>query len=301
MSWLLSGPPDHWTTAFEHKMWGFRDTPPLKGLVDKLFEGDSLVFYCTAPVSGVIGHGTVVGKVFRGTEPLWPDEKKAGTVIYRHRFGFETSLILDEQDWQSRAIRLPELKLSLKIYASVNPIPNEAFTLLRETASKKWGKPPSPPDHDEIKDMIGEIGRLQGLIVEKEYPLEGFRRKHAYMDVAWKSIARGGPHQVFEVQVGGNLVEALSKLKHAFDIWHSDPFLVTTSEQVEEASILVEGAFHEIQSVLRILDWNKIKDLYDTKTRLNALELELGILLRKQVKEQKKERSSAKTISPLLT
>jgi len=285
MFWLLSGPPENWRTAFQHNMWGFKDTPLFKSLVEKLTEGDRFVFYCTAPVSGVIGFGEMKGRVFVGEQPLWPEEKHGGLVIYRHRFAYKPSMTIPEEEWQKRTIRLPELKLSLKIYASVNPVPEKAFALLQETAVKRWGVSEPLPDHDRIKEMIYEIGRLQGLVAQKEYRLEGFRRKHAYVDVAWKPIPSAKvPHQVFEVQIGGNLIEAISKLKHANDIWHSDPFLITTTEQIEEALTLVQGAFHEIQDILRILDWQKIRDLRDAKNQVNALELELGIILRRSAK-----------------
>jgi len=159
---------------------------------------------------------------------------------------------------------------------AVNPIPESAAVTLQKE-SEKWEKPTSPPsaDRDLIKEMIYEIGLLQGWIAEKEYRLEGFR-----LDVVWKRVKQGNPTVAFEVQIGGNLIEALTKLKHAFDMWNSSPILVTSEDQIEKAGGLVEGSFHEIKNALSIMDWRKVYDLIESKKKVNALELELGIPLR---------------------
>jgi hypothetical protein len=243
--------------------------------VSKVRDGDQLFFYAKAPVSGVIGVGKVQGNVFRADKPLWPEEIASGNVIYLHRFHFETIQLIPADSWNNRAIYLPDLHLSLKIYSAVNPIPESAVIVLQKEA-EKWLKPAKAPtaDHDLIKEMIHEIGTLQGWISEKEYRLETFR-----LDVVWKRVKRGNPHVAFEVQVGGNMIEALSKLKHAFDMWNSAPILVTNEDQIERAGILIEGSFHEIKDTLILMDWRKVYDLAESKKKVNALELELGIPL----------------------
>ncbi len=272
-NWLLVGPVEHWRIALDAHCWGFRDVATLRSLVTKIKDGDTLFFYVKIPVSGVVGLGKVHGSVFKADKPLWPDEIAAGVVIYNYRFNLETVRILDHDTWSKRAIRLVDLDLSLKIYSAVNPIPVAAASAL-EREAYKWEKPVKlvEENHDSIKNMIHQIGILQGWISEMEWPLESFR-----LDVVWKRVNRGNPHVAFEVQIGGNLIEALTKLKHAFDIWNSTPILVTNENHLEKAGELVEGSFHEIKDTLRIMDWRKIYDLLESKKNVKALELELGI------------------------
>ena len=294
--WLLVGPVEHWRTALTNRLWGFRDAVTLRTLVSKIADGDWVFFYAKAPVSGVVGLGRVQGGVFTADKPLWPDEVASSGVIYLHRFHVLTTSVLPENSWNDRAIRLPDLHLSLKIYSAVNPIPESAAAALQKE-SEKWEKPTSPStaDHDLIKEMIYEIGLLQGWIAEKEYHLEAFR-----LDVVWKRVKQGNPTVAFEVQIGGNLIEALTKLKHAFDMWNSSPILVTNEYQIEKAGGLVEGSFHEIKDALSIMDWRKVYDLVESKKKVNALELELGIPLR-TVFTRPKPKSSVDTESQLST
>lgn len=245
----------------------------MKTLTAKIAGGDSVFLYVKAPVSGVVGIGKVRGSVFKGDKPLWPDEVHSNKIIYLHRFAFEAVNALEEDQWTRRAVKLIDLSLSLKIYSAVNPIPESAARQIRRE-TQKWNNPITAPtaDHDKIKDMLVDIGTLQGWIPAGEYRLENFR-----LDVVWRRVKRGSPHVAFEVQIGGNLIEALSKLKHAFDMWNSIPILVTDDEQLEKAVNLCEGSFHEIRDRLRIMDWRKIYELHETKRKVNALELELGV------------------------
>ena len=128
---------------------------------------------------------------------------------------------------------------------------------------------PAPPEdeHRKIMNMIFEIGRLKGLVVEKEYPIDNFR-----IDVAWKRVAKGNPHAAFEVQIGGNFFEALTKLKHAWDIWRSVPILVTTDEYADKARQIVEGSFHEIRHQLRIIDPKDVGELHDAWKKIEEIE-----------------------------
>jgi predicted RNA-binding protein len=70
--------------------------------------------------------------------------------------------------------------------------------------------------HNQLRDMIRDIGLRENRIAETEYPIDSYR-----LDVIWKRIKAGTPSHVFEVQIGGNLEQALTKLKHAWDKWNS--------------------------------------------------------------------------------
>ena len=72
--------------------------------------------------------------------------------------------------------------------------------------------------------------------------------------------------------MGGNFFEALTKLKHAWDIWRSIPLLVTSQDYADKARNLVEGSFHEIRGHLRIVDFKEIKGLYETWKKMDETE-----------------------------
>ena len=133
---------------------------------------------------------------------------------------------------------------------------------------------PVIPGHNEIRDMICEIGKFEGRISETEYPIDNMR-----LDVAWKRIKAGNPSHAFEVQISGNFFEALTKLKHAWDKWNSKPFLITTEKYEVEAKLLLEGSFHEIEHIAKIVNWKKIKELYETEKGAKDLRNEIGIYL----------------------
>jgi hypothetical protein len=130
----------------------------------------------------------------------------------------------------------------------------------------------TPPRHNEIRDMILEIGKIEGKISEVEYPIDGLR-----LDVAWKTIASGNPKWAFEVQMGGNFYEALTKLKHAWDKWNSKPFLVTTDKYASQAKSLLEGSFHEMRDDARIVDWEKIIALHKLLKESHKIKSEIRL------------------------
>jgi len=132
--------------------------------------------------------------------------------------------------------------------------------------------PSEAPAHNEIRDMIHEIGRLEGKVSETEYHIDSYR-----LDVVWKRIRAGNPSHVFEVQVGGNFFEALTKLKHAWDKWNSKPYLVTTERYMAGAKQLLEGSFHEIEHVARIVNWRRVKELYELEIKIMDIRTEIGV------------------------
>ncbi|RLE62688.1 MAG: hypothetical protein DRJ47_10305 [Thermoprotei archaeon] len=129
----------------------------------------------------------------------------------------------------------------------------------------------SEPDHDLIKRGLLDIGRIEGYYVLEEYPMNRFR-----LDVVWKRVPTGNPVKVFEVQIKGNFYEALAKLKHAWDIWNSQIFLVTTEEFESQARWLVEGSFHEIKEIIKIINWRNIRRYGKLIKKLQRLRRELG-------------------------
>jgi hypothetical protein len=127
-------------------------------------------------------------------------------------------------------------------------------------------------DHDTIKELIYKIGLLQGKISQKEVQIDNYK-----LDVAWRRIPRADPYIVFEVHIHGNLEEALTKLKHARDMWNSKPILVTRADIVKKALEVASGAFHEIYDELKIVPIDEIIDLYKKKEEYKYAESRLGI------------------------
>ena len=70
--------------------------------------------------------------------------------------------------------------------------------------------------HNQIRDIIRELGELKGRYAEIEYPIDNRR-----LDVVWKELPGGSPSEVFEVQIGGNIFGALVKLRYARALWPS--------------------------------------------------------------------------------
>jgi len=128
-------------------------------------------------------------------------------------------------------------------------------------------------DHEKIKDIIYQIGQMQGKYPAKEYPIEDKR-----IDVVWKRIPRAVPYIVFEVSLKGDLYVDLIKLKHAHDLWNSIPVLVTTQERAEEAQKWIKGTLHEISDIFKVITLDKLIKYYEAKLLVKKLEVELGIL-----------------------
>jgi hypothetical protein len=126
------------------------------------------------------------------------------------------------------------------------------------------------PKHNELRDMLYEIGKFENRIPEVEYPIDNWR-----LDAVWKTIPTGNPKWAFEVQMGGNFYEALTKLKHAWDKWNSKPFLVTTEIYEAQAKALLQGSFHEMKEDLRIVNWEKVVNLH--RCLKEAYEIKLKI------------------------
>jgi len=103
-------------------------------------------------------------------------------------------------------------------------------------------KKPTSLDHSRLQEIIVDLSEHFGMYAQAE-----FRFEHFIYDVIWLRVPSGNPVKVFEVQVGGNLDSALTKLKHARNSWNADLFLVTNrTKDADKAAYLLGGSFHEI-------------------------------------------------------
>ncbi len=253
--------------------------------VQRIRKGDTLICYVRGK-SCWIGALEVVSDAFRDSSPIWED------ALYPCRVGVKPIIILEPEKAIAARDVLPSMKLLSRMRnpkrwgmafrtSPVRLAAEDGDLLMRELRKAlgmkvtKTGEIRERTDqryHDQVKQMLFELGRMEGRVSEKEYRINGER-----IDVAWKRIELGAPYAVFEVQIGGNFYEALAKLKHAWDKWNSRPFLVTTDQFKGRALEWIRGSFHEIQRELRVVDCDKVVALYEAVKRAGSLKEELGI------------------------
>lgn len=281
--WILTGNEENWETAFNSgNIWGVREG----GLVHrwkKLQKGDLLLFYAKSPSKGIIGIGKVESK-FKQDRPLWPDEIRAKNVIYPYRFDFQVLAVLSPEKWRVEAVSIADLSLSIQ--AGVNSISNiEVAKELLSRVSDKFNIDVAAPDikkpiqekveqslHNQIRDKLVEIGQMEKLISEREYPIDGER-----LDVTWRKVIRGVPSKAFEVQIGGSPHQALAKLKHAFDLWNSEPFIIVDQGSLAKVEELLSGTFHELKPYIHVISTDKVKQLFESLTQEASLKKDFGL------------------------
>jgi hypothetical protein len=113
-----------------------------------------------------------------------------------------------------------------------------------------------PLNHQDIQQMIVEIGAALGFYAESEYQ---------FYDVIWRE-SRASPRisHVFEVQSKGNIDSAFAKLKRAFDTQRSKPFLILASERDTNRAIKSLGhEFREIQEHIMILSFVELRKVHE--------------------------------------
>jgi predicted RNA-binding protein len=285
--WLLVGSEKNWKVAFENNnIWGLKDFRELKSLWNMLREGDGLLFYVSKPVHGIVGFGHVVSK-FRQTNPLWPDEIKRNEVIWPPRFEFDIEYCLPPSLWKSHKYTSHDLQMISRMVFQCYPI-EEVNAVRIALGLKPLSEivPPLPTEievskepiilsHDEVKNYLAEIGRIQGYIADKEYRIESLR-----LDVVWRRVELSVPTFVFEIQIGGDIYHAMAKLKHAFDLWNSHIFLVATIGEKSRYQELISGTFHEVADQMRFIDVTLVRELLEKKRDYKEMERTLGIFKR---------------------
>ena len=287
--WILCGKPENWNIALKDGIWGL--TPKLKGKWKFLKEGDWLFFYANNPVVGVIGFGKMQAK-FNQNQPLWPDEISKGEVLYPYRFEFQSEYVLPETEWKSKKIKI---NLPIGFYSGINLIDDQAIIdELRERLGKQWGveynieeksetiqtkpiednipKEEVDLSHDKVKNMVFEIGKIHHYMTDKEYVINSDR-----LDVVWRRVEKSVPTYAFEIQIGGDIYHALAKLKHAYDLWNSNIYIVIDEKHRSKIEELLAGTFHEITNIIKIINLNQVSELYALQIDDVKLRKKLGL------------------------
>ena len=286
--WIIMGPKKSWETAFEQGgIWGVKHLlyPEWKALE----KGDIIFFHATSPIAGIIGVGRFDTR-FIQDKPMWPDEIAENKVIYPLRFQFHIDYVLEQERWKNDRIKAPLTIQEMR--RGVNLIRERTVAQLYEAFAKEFKYTISFPTgeiellpakgvetlevsigHRKIQELIFEIGKLNRLISEKEYPMENER-----LDVVWRRVERSVPTYVFEIQIGGDIYHALGKLKHAYDLWNSNIFLIAQEGDLKDSESLLSGTFHEIKDRIKKITPQKINELYQQKRRWVDIEKEVGLL-----------------------
>ncbi len=153
-------------------------------------------------------------------------------------------------------------------HVQVQHYANTIQTTLAEKETSRTRQMPKTFDHDTLQEMIVKLAESYGMHPEAEYIHE-----HNRYDVIWKRVKSGSPAKVFEVQVSGSIEGALTKLKHARDLWSSDIFLVVTStKDAEKAEYLLNGSFHEIAGNTTILRGSEVYEMLAFKQKYGDIE-----------------------------
>jgi len=267
--WMMVGSPANWKQAFEEKnIWGLRSRQ--KHRWDALAQNDTLLFYATHPVAGLIGYGTVQTK-FLQDQPLWAEEIKKGKVIWPLRFEFDVEYRLPPDKWETGKVTSDTLKLRVSVgFQSVkSELVEQVVSQLKASGVER---PYEEISHHDVQRKLIEIGKLQKYLAEGEYQFDIGR-----LDVVWRRIERSVPTFVYEIQVGGDIYHALAKLKHAYDLWNSRLFLVASKADHDKAKCLLSGSFHEIKERVKFIELSKVDELYKLKRAYLDFEKELGI------------------------
>jgi predicted RNA-binding protein len=288
--WLVVGSKQNWETAFQQKnIWGLRTTQ--RYLWESIEEiKDKLLFYCTSPIGGVIGHGIVKIK-FLQNKPLWPEEIQKNTVIWPLRFEFDVEFCFPQDKWNNSKITSSKLfpragfqsieesealHIISEMHKNEYTIPELKIPQIKESGQdfiatvEKTDK--NFYTHSHLQERLLQVGKLQDFIAEKEYPFDTGK-----LDVVWRRVINSVPTYVFEIQIGGDIYHALGKLKHAYDLWNSNIYFIASEKDYAKANTLLTGTFHEIGDRLKHIEIEKVEELYQRKKAYFDLEKMLGI------------------------
>jgi hypothetical protein len=271
----------HAKSLIEEGLWGFPDNRVNRNRWGSLKKGCTILIYGNYNHNkGVYLRGTLIEK-FERHEPVeyWTLNKTGYPLQIRIKVEgrLEEAIPVLKEELANEGVKLckvPYDRWSLIVFGNFAgaTYSSDVFERVLGLYDARNRKIKLKADHDTIKELIYKIGLLQGKISQKEVQIDNYK-----LDVAWRRIPRADPYIVFEVHIHGNLEEALTKLKHARDMWNSKPILVTRADIVKKALEVASGAFHEIYDELKIVPIDEIIDLYKKKEEYKYAESRLGI------------------------
>ncbi|MFB6470650.1 MAG: EVE domain-containing protein [Vulcanisaeta sp. AZ3] len=284
--WLINITEENWEVTRREKIFGSKNELPVS-------KGDYLIFRitkkgCRQLCNMIVGVYEVISDQYVDETPLWPDEKR-GEANYRYRV--RLSEVVTGRLSYDEVRKLPSLEKKLLAGTIVgrNPIPEEDAKViidkLRGETSKEVGLSQRVVErslHDEVKRCLEELGSVRGFRVEMEYPSPDGVYKY---DVVWIRPPSRVPTKIFEVIDTSSVDLALSRLKHAKDVWERDRGLyivfVNERDMVRAEKLLeprLSGAFHEIRGAVKPLLADKVLKLCNVVREVEDVVRELLVL-----------------------
>lgn len=282
--WIWSATKENWNILKEKLVWATYN----KKVTKQIKKGDIFIFY----VKGTLcfkGIFKSVSDWYETKEIIWDDEKKENKKKYPFQINLHP-IQLGEANYKTLVPKLKfvEKKHAPQVYiygtggGPVNfrrSIEESDYKLILEEMKKTLIPPPKPkpttkpriPTHSELIAKLVELGEILGKYPESEFISGPYR-----YDVIWRKVKIGSPTQVFEIHHKGVLDSALAKLKHAYDMWSANLFLIVTNHKdKEKAKLLLSGSFHEIGDVTMLVQPEEIREIYEYKKRFALLEKRL--------------------------
>lgn len=118
MNYFLNvAPQDSWVESIRLGICGVPPAEINRQQWKKVEEKDILLFYATAPISGIIGLAKVV-ETFEERIPLWPQEISSGRVFWPYRIRLTEVQSLPKERWLKDRIKLsPKISVQRSLRA----------------------------------------------------------------------------------------------------------------------------------------------------------------------------------------
>ncbi len=293
-NWVFAVTPENWETIRSAGVFATQ----LERTTQRIEEGDRLVIYIVGSYS-FRGALEVVGPWYRAQGLTFPDEIRDGSIKYHFQVKIRP-LVVGVADLKKirELLIFIQNKSHFGVYFQRNPgnfgrpISEHDYAVISNELSSAREAPVAPIDrpvpmeprqkerptedglsHFRIRDMLVEIGTMKGMAKSiKEYSFDHFK-----LDVAWhQQMVRAHPDYAFEVHFGGDLWKDLASLKHAYDRFNCNVFLVGRAGDKSQVDQILPGAFHEMRSKFRFVETGKIVRLHGLLKQVWELEESLG-------------------------
>jgi len=230
--WLLVANKDNWLRCQEAGLWGLEQK---RGQISQARIGDRIVAYISGEAI-IAGIGEITSEGFVDRSSVWKDRVYPYRWRIRIELDFANAIDIRQLVQNLSAFTVKD-RFSVHLRAGVLRLGPEDFELIatrltqkKSLAAKKQVVEASMttdvrqevqdiPElqtgtfHDRIAEMLYLVGLQIGYDSRQRYKV--IPTSPYEFDVAW--LDKGGPHVAVEVQDGGNLMEALERLRHARD------------------------------------------------------------------------------------
>jgi len=281
--WLTTTSPEDYElsrTKLGFKVEGFREK--YRATLEKFKPNDRVLYYIMK-IGRIGALLRVTSEYYYDDTKIWTDEKERWPL----RVKCEPEIVLDREymlDVRPMKSNLSFMKKfgehwGLAFQGSIKEIQDEDFKYI-ESEMKKRKKPtpaPTPPISDEenyekkilelplksksLHDRLGEMLEIVGSRMDYNSTVrQKITPEHVYeLDVAW--LEKKNPHVAIEVQISGNVVEALTRLKEAKRFNYRKLILILKEEQLNHLRKLLK-----MDEVRHWIDVWSIKSVYELYT-----------------------------------